>query len=93
VLHIDGARTMNERNTRRAILALMNAECFRYVADQDGGKPEEEGLTFTVAEINQAKSDRARISDHYGELKQKKSFWESETIARMQFLSDMEELS
>jgi hypothetical protein len=93
VLHIDGARTMNERNTRRAILALMNAECFRHISNQDGGKPKEDGLTFTVAEINQAMIDRAKIADHYSELNRKKSFWESETIAKMQFLSDMEEPS
>jgi hypothetical protein len=71
----------------------MNAECFRHISNQDGGKPKEDGLTFTVAEINQAMIDRAKIADHYSELNRKKSFWESETIAKMQFLSDMEEPS
>lgn len=81
---------MTEVTARRAILALMGRECFDYATDLTGQKPYEAGLTFTVAEIAQAKKDRKRIAEHYDALKRKRSFWESETMARMKFLAGLE---
>ncbi len=80
---------------RRLVLALMGSDTFRVVQNNTlavaAGHPVQVDHGFSIAEVNQAVTDRAEITRSYFHRNQKQSFMESDIGAKLEWLEGLTE--